>query len=87
MASYRMCGTPAKYVHLREEKNSREGWIMQLAVSAPRETPAHGDRVQVDGIDYTVEHWTEVPLAEAPPECRNGRQPNQGVFELRLQPV
>ena len=88
MASYRVCGTAADYVSLPDEgPTSREGWIMQLAVCGPRERPAYGDRIIVNETDYSVEQWTEVPLDEALHECRNGRQPNQGIFELRLQPL
>jgi hypothetical protein len=87
VASYRLCGTLADYVVLPDEENPREGWIMHLAVCGPRETPAFGDRVLVGDTDYTVAHWTKVPFADAPDECRNGCQPGQGIFELRLQPA
>ena len=87
MASYRLCGDPAVYVSIPGEANSREGWISHHAVCGPRETPNVGDRVEVDGKDYIVRHYGDLALADAPEPCRSGRLPNQGVFDLRLEPA
>lgn len=87
MATYRLCGDPSVYASEPGEEASREGWITHHAVYGPRETPSYGDRVKVHGRSYLVRHFTEVALADAPESCRRGRTPNQGVFDLRLEPA
>lgn len=87
MASYRLCGDAAAYASEPGEENSREGWISHHAVCGPRETPGYGDRVEVAGRAYRVAYWTAVALDEAPVSCRIGRDPGQGIFDLRLEPI
>lgn len=87
MTAYRLCGGPWDYVSLPEEENSREGWRMSRAVLAPRQYPEDGMRVELEGVDYIVAKWEEVPLDDAPDPCRRGRQPNEGIFELVLRPA
>jgi hypothetical protein len=81
-----MCGDAWDYADQSGDAHFGEGWMMSYAVFDPGTAPTEGMAVTLDGVEYTLSTWTQLPPDEAPGPCRRGDRPGEGVFALVLTP-
>jgi len=84
---FRICGDAWDYANQPDEEHFGEGRMMAYAVFDQGTVPTEGMPIELDDKAYTLARSAEVPLDEAPDQCRRGLGPGETVIELVLIPA